>query len=360
MLRLSLCCLLLIGHAALAQESQPDLRKKYTELRKELTATVTDYNRKLKNAATEQEKTTVRDEFTKIQDSYHEKYLQLALATPKDEAAEDIFIFLSGDAGPRAGKAFAMLIEHFPKSTKLGTTLAKIKAFSPEMEVALNQISLKGETPELKGQANLALARGQRLQAEKLFQGAQFKESGLAWEAALAKVKQAQEDLKTTKIGKLAADARFELEQLTVGKIAPEIDGEDIDGKRFKLSDHRGKITVICFWGNWCAPCRAMYEHEKSLVKRMTDKPFILLGVNSDKDRDGVKKVLESNNMTWRSFWNGGGTGGPISKLYRVRSWPTIYVLDERGMIRYRNVRGEAMDRAVDALLKEIEAKTQP
>ena len=98
-----------------------------------------------------------------------------------------------------------------------------------------------------------------------------------------------------------------------------------------------------------------MYPHERSLVKRLEDKPFALLGINSDRDRDALQTVLKKENITWRSFWNGGSTSGPISSAWNVRAWPTIYVLDQHGVIRYKNVRGEAMDDAVDTLLKEME-----
>jgi len=98
-----------------------------------------------------------------------------------------------------------------------------------------------------------------------------------------------------------------------------------------------------------------MYPHERSLVKRLENRPFALIGVNSDKDKDELKKVLEKENITWRSFWNGGSTNGPISNAWKVRGWPTIYVLDGNGVIRYRDVRGEAMDRAVDELLAELD-----
>ena len=100
-----------------------------------------------------------------------------------------------------------------------------------------------------------------------------------------------------------------------------------------------------------------MYPHERSLVKKMESKPFALIGVNSDPDRDALKEVLKKEEITWRSFWNGGSTKGPISDAWKVRGWPTIYVLDANGVIRYRDVRGEAMDRAVDELLQELETK---
>lgn len=97
-----------------------------------------------------------------------------------------------------------------------------------------------------------------------------------------------------------------------------------------------------------------MYPHERSLVKRMQDKPFALIGMNSD-PRPKAKAALARENITWRSFWDGGSTQGPIAKSWKVNSWPTIYVLDAKGVIRYRNTRGEAMDHAVETLLKEIE-----
>jgi Thioredoxin-like len=99
-----------------------------------------------------------------------------------------------------------------------------------------------------------------------------------------------------------------------------------------------------------------MYPHERSLVKRLENRPFALIGVNSDTNKDELKQVLEKENITWRSFWNGPkGTRGPISEEWKVRGWPTIYVLDGNGVIRYRDVRGEAMDRAVDELLAELD-----
>jgi len=98
-----------------------------------------------------------------------------------------------------------------------------------------------------------------------------------------------------------------------------------------------------------------MYPHERSLVKRLENKPFALLGINSDTDRDELKEVIKKEKITWRSWWDGGSTNGPIATKWSVRGWPTIYVLDHKGVIRDKNVRGEAMDKAVDALLKEAE-----
>jgi peroxiredoxin len=103
-----------------------------------------------------------------------------------------------------------------------------------------------------------------------------------------------------------------------------------------------------------------MYPHERSLVKRLEDKPFVLIGVNSDESREELKPVLQKEQITWRSFWNGGSTDGPISNAWNVHGWPTLYVIDAKGVIRHKwlgSPGDEAMDKAIDALVKEAEAK---
>jgi hypothetical protein len=97
-----------------------------------------------------------------------------------------------------------------------------------------------------------------------------------------------------------------------------------------------------------------MYPHERSLVKRMEGKPFALLGINSD-PKNRLRQALKKENITWRSWWDGGSTGGPIAKAWNIKGWPTIYVLDHKGVIRYRDVREAELDKAVDALLKELD-----
>ena len=62
-----------------------------------------------------------------------------------------------------------------------------------------------------------------------------------------------------------------------------------------------------------------MYPHERSLVKRLANKPFALIGVNSDKDLAKLRPRLKEENISWRSFWNGPqGTSGPISAKWGV------------------------------------------
>ena len=100
-----------------------------------------------------------------------------------------------------------------------------------------------------------------------------------------------------------------------------------------------------------------MYPHERSLVKRLENEPFALIGVNSDSDREELKRVLVEKEITWRSFWDVGSTNGPIATKWGITGWPTIYVLDHEGVIRYEGVRGEKMDEAVEFLLAEMKAE---
>jgi len=99
-----------------------------------------------------------------------------------------------------------------------------------------------------------------------------------------------------------------------------------------------------------------MYPHERSLVKRLADKPFALLGVNSDTDRAATRQAIIDNQLEWRSWWDGGGVGGPIATRWKITRWPTVYVIDAKGVIRYMDVRGAELDRAVDTLLAELES----
>jgi peroxiredoxin len=145
-----------------------------------------------------------------------------------------------------------------------------------------------------------------------------------------------------------------------IGQVAPDIEGEDVDGVRFKLSDYRGKVVALVFWGTWCPPCCAQLPHEQALVARLQGQPFALLSVNGDRvtesaERDQLKRFLAKHHVTWRQ-WCDGGPGGPIAQQYQVTNFPTVYVMDGGGVVRYRDVRGPDLDRAVDELLRETQA----
>ena len=102
----------------------------------------------------------------------------------------------------------------------------------------------------------------------------------------------------------------------------------------------------------------AMVPHERSLVKRLEGKPFVLLGINFDETKEKLKDVEKESQITWRSFWD--GRVGPIGKQWNIGPIPKIYIIDAKGVIRYKDVEGKEIDKAVDALVKEAEAAKKP
>ena len=100
-----------------------------------------------------------------------------------------------------------------------------------------------------------------------------------------------------------------------------------------------------------------MYPHERSLVEEMRDKPFALIGVNSD-SLDRAKKAVEENKLNWRSFQNQeAGRKAKISDDWSVQGWPTIVVLDENFNIRYRGHNGNEATSVAKDLVAKLEAK---
>jgi peroxiredoxin len=158
------------------------------------------------------------------------------------------------------------------------------------------------------------------------------------------------------RLADVARPYSFGLSKLAIGKAAPEIEADDLDGVPFRLTQHRGKVVVLSFWATWCGPCMAMVPHERTLVKRFEGKPFALLGINGDLDRDAAKRAVGEHQINWRSWWNASAKKEPISTTWNVRRWPTGYVIDHKGIIRYKNLRGRELEAAVERLLQETEA----
>ena len=113
---------------------------------------------------------------------------------------------------------------------------------------------------------------------------------------------------------------------------------------------------VIAFWGSWCGPCLRQIPHERELAERHKDRPFAMLGVNTDADRAVARKVMEAQGVTWPNWHDGEPGAGPIAKLYHVRGYPTVYVIDALGKIRSKRSRGDELDQLVEKLVLEHEA----
>jgi hypothetical protein len=97
-------------------------------------------------------------------------------------------------------------------------------------------------------------------------------------------------------------------------------------------------------------------------VKNLEDKPFALIGVNTNSyDAKKLKKVMDEEKLNWRSFADVGDKPGerPIGTKWNLTGTPTLYVIDHKGVIRYKwlGSPGEkAIDAALNKLIKEAES----
>ena len=89
------------------------------------------------------------------------------------------------------------------------------------------------------------------------------------------------------------------------------------------------------------------------MVKAFKGKPFALVGVNSDGDRSALKKIVTEQGLNYRSAV-GGSTDGAIARTYKVQGWPTVYVIDKKGVIRKKfvGVDPDQLTQAVKDVLK--------
>jgi Thioredoxin-like len=101
-----------------------------------------------------------------------------------------------------------------------------------------------------------------------------------------------------------------------------------------------------------------MYPHERSLVEEMKNKPFALIGVNSDQTIERAKQAIEKNGLNWRSFQNkDAGRERAIADDWAVQGWPTIVVMDQDMVIRYRGHDGNAATDVAKALVEKLAGK---
>jgi peroxiredoxin len=96
--------------------------------------------------------------------------------------------------------------------------------------------------------------------------------------------------------------------------------------------------------------------HEKALVERFGEEGFAILGINTDADKEDYLKKKAEYGVTWRSVFNGSPEGG-IPTQWGVMGYPTTYLIDHKGVIRAKDLRGTSVDPAVEGLLKELHAE---
>jgi len=97
--------------------------------------------------------------------------------------------------------------------------------------------------------------------------------------------------------------------------------------------------------------------HKKALVERYGNKGFAILGINTDKEPEKYRAGILKHEVTWTNLFNGSTRGG-VPDAWGVSRYPTTFLLDAEGRIRYRGLRGEAIAPKVEELLAEMSGKT--
>jgi thiol-disulfide isomerase/thioredoxin len=228
---------------------------------------------------------------------------------------------------------------------------------TPEGDRLLRTAFEKHALPAVRGQAGFWLARSLATQAD---------ESGDSTTKERAELcRQAEQQFEsvardfggvahgTTTLGEAARTQLHALRYLSVGRTVEDIVGNDLDGKPMKLSDFRGRVVLLDFWANWCGFCRQMYPYERALAERLHDHPFAMVGVNCDNDKQELQREIRRHGISWRSWWD---EDGRVSRRWQADALPMMFLIDHKGVIRYRYsgfTRGDEIDAAVDKLLKE-------
>jgi thiol-disulfide isomerase/thioredoxin len=340
-----------------------------------------EYSKANAAAKTDRERQRVADEFAgKVSaSSYASRFLALIVEHPKDPVVLDAFLWLLAHlpSGDETDRALKILLRHWIGDERLEAVCKSPFSGSGRAGERLLRAAM-GKSPHraVQGYAHFSLALALRAKAESMAIHAPSNREPYEREAEklLRRVIEEYADLKhVTTLGQEAQAQLFVMQHLAIGKTPPDIKGEDLDGKKMRLADFRGKVVLLTFWGSWCVPCMSDVPHQRSLAKRFEGKPFAIVGINTDKNRGAARKVCAKEGMAWRSFWDGGDTAGPIANEWNVQEWPTLYLIDGKGVIRYKGdrLRGigirdgkdgkpeqfRYLDEAVDALVKEAETK---
>ena len=293
--------------------------------------------------------------------------IDIAKEDPKDAAGFAAALFVIEKAGPfGAGKemedAVAMIAEHYVNNPKVKEHLPVIAKAGPSGKKFLIAASEKSADKELKGLALLFLGTAA---AEHIDEGATAKVVADMVAAATVYLEKALAEAPDAKVGTstVAKDVAAQLENLkaikflAVGQPAPEIETLALDGKTVRLSDFKGKVVMLDVWATWCGPCRAMIPHEREMVKNLEKKPFTLVSISVDAEKQTLVEFLEKEPMPWSHWWES-GEKNPVAKKYRVRAFPTIYVIDHAGIIRHKWIGSpgnDAMDKAIADLVQQAE-----
>ena len=147
-----------------------------------------------------------------------------------------------------------------------------------------------------------------------------------------------------------------EIDHLRIGMKAPDFTTKDLAGKDVSLASFKGKVVLLDIWATWCPPCIAEMPHLKKAAEKFADKPFQIVSVSVDEEKDAVEGLVKSLSAPGIHTWDPAGSENPVANLYAAQKYPTWYLIDGDGVIRARDPFGEKLIPAIEAALKPAKA----
>lgn len=127
----------------------------------------------------------------------------------------------------------------------------------------------------------------------------------------------------------------------------------DTDGKKVKLSDFKGKITLIEFWASWCTPCRKANPKLITLYEKYKDDGFKILGVSLDNNEKHWKNAVVKDNLPWTNVSSLEGDKTEVSLIYGVNGIPDNFIIDEDGKIIAKTLRGKKLEKKLEEIFSK-------
>ncbi len=141
------------------------------------------------------------------------------------------------------------------------------------------------------------------------------------------------------------------LRKLTIGLPAIDFSTVSSEGEKVTLSAFKGKVVLLDFWASWCAPCRQEMPNVKKVYEDYNGKGFEIIGISLDESREKFNGYVNTYELPWVQIFDGKGWLSRIGQLYAINAIPATFLLDQQGNIRYKNLRGKELRRAVDELI---------
>jgi peroxiredoxin len=151
--------------------------------------------------------------------------------------------------------------------------------------------------------------------------------------------------------------AQYVAEQLELAKINPigsqiaDFTQADTAGRPVKISSLRGKYVLIDFWASWCRPCRMENPNVVAAFNKYHQKNFTVLGVSLDQAKDAWLNAIHMDGLTWTHVSDLKGWGNQVAALFKVTSIPQNILIDPKGKIIGKNLRGEALNDKLSSIL---------